>query len=475
MNKIITTLVAAASLGFAPAAIAPTSIASLLITAAAAQQNVTADRTMTIQVKKGELIQLPAPAASVFVADPAVADVQVASQRAVFVLGMASGSTTLFALGENDNVIFSAEIIVEQSLDEITDLIAEEYPHADIRLRSTPTGVVVNGSVSTPSVADGIITLASQFVGVDDRVINRLSVDAPTQVNLRVRVAEMSREVTKELNVNLSGVVRSGNFSFASLTGRQVLGAAGNFLGTPDPDLFGAFGGAFQTGDIELSSLIDALEQEGLISTLAEPNLTALTGETASFLAGGEFPIPVAQTDDVISIDFKEFGIAIDFTPTVLSPERISMRVRPEVSELSDEGAIEIGDIRIPALKVRRAETTVELGSGQSFVIGGLLENNTKNVVAQLPGLGDLPILGALFRSSRFQRDETELVIIVTPYLVEPISDAQVATPLDGFRPATDLERIFNGRVAQEGTREGTQGAVGIHGVRLLGDAGFTY
>ncbi len=473
MTKLTTTLAAAVVLALGPVA-APQG--TFFDGQAAAQQTVSASRTMTLEVKKGQLIQLPAPASSVFVADPAVADVQVASQRSVFVLGLSSGSTTLFALGENEQVVFSAEIVVEQSLSEISALIAEEYPHTDIRLRSTPSGVIVNGRVATPAMADGIVSLAAQFIGEDDNVINRMSVESPTQVNLRVRVAEMSREVSKELNVNLSGVIDNvGNFSVAALTGRQVLSTAGQFLGTPDPDLFGAFGGSFNTNDVSISSLVDALEQEGLITTLAEPNLTALSGETASFLAGGEFPIPVAQTDDVISIEFKKFGVAIDFVPTVLSPERISMRVRPEVSELSDEGAIEIGNIRIPALKVRRAETTVELGSGQSFIIGGLLENNTKNVVSQLPGLGDLPILGGLFRSSRFQRDETELVIIVTPYLVEPISDSNVASPLDGFRPATDLERIFHGRVAQEGTRASSESSIGLHGVRLLGDAGFTY
>ncbi|MFQ5972222.1 MAG: type II and III secretion system protein family protein, partial [Alphaproteobacteria bacterium] len=193
------------------------------------------------------------------------------------------------------------------------------------------------------------------------------------------------------------------------------------------------------------------------------------------FLAGGEFPIPVAQSDDSITIEFKQFGVAVDFNPTVLSPERISIQVRPEVSELTDEGAIEIGDIRVPALSVRRAETTVELGSGQSFAIAGLLQNNTQNVVSKLPGLGDLPILGRLFRSDRFQRDETELVIIVTPFIVQPSSEGPMASPLDGYRPATDLERIFFGKVAREGTTQGSSGPVGGQGVRLLGSAGFTY
>lgn len=442
---------------------------------AAAQQAVPTTDILELAVKKGQLVRLPAPANSVFVANPDVADVQVASPTSVFVLGLAAGNTTLYALGDNDRVVLSTEVQVGQPLKEIQELIGTEYPGATIRLRSTPTGVVVTGNVESGSMAEGIVTLTQQFLGEEDQVVNRLSVTAPTQVNLRVRVAEMSRQVTKELGVNFSGIGQIGNFTVTALTGRQLLDSAGSFLGSPSPDAFGSFGGRYTNGDIDVTSLVDAMEQEGMVTTLAEPNLTALSGETASFLAGGEFPIPVAQSDDNITVEFKQFGVAIDFTPTVLSPERISMRVRPEVSELTDEGAIQIGDIRIPALSVRRTETTVELGSGQSFALAGLLQNNTKTTVSQLPGLGSLPILGRLFRSDRFQRQETELVIIVTPYLVRPSSANDLPTPLDGFRPASDLERIFSGRLAKEGTQTGSAGAVGVHGVRLLGDAGFTF
>ncbi len=463
LKKYLIILATAATVVFATAA--PTS----------AQQSVPTTDTLQIEVKKGQLVRLPAPASSVFVANPEIADVQVASPTSVFVLGLTAGNTTLYALGDNDLVVLSTEVQVGQSLTEIQELIGGEYPDARIRLLSTPAGVVVTGRVESGSAAEGIVTLTRQFLGENDQVVNRLSVTAPTQVNLRVRVAEMSRQVTKELGVNFSGLGQVGNFSLTALTGRQLLSSAGSFLGTPSPDLFGSFGGRFNSNDIDVTSLVDALEQEGLVTTLAEPNLTALSGETASFLAGGEFPIPVAQSDDNITIEFKQFGVAIDFSPTVLSPERISMRVRPEVSELTDEGAIQIGDIRIPALSVRRAETTVELGSGQSFAIAGLLQNNTKTTVSQLPGLGSLPILGRLFRSDRFQRDETELVIIVTPYLVQPSSTSDLPTPLDGFRPASDIERIFSGKLAKEGKQAGPAGAVGVNGVRLLGDAGFTF
>ena len=220
--------------------------------------------------------------------------------------------------------------------------------------------------------------------------------------------------------------------------------------------------------------MIDALAEDGLISILAEPNLTALSGETASFLAGGEFPIPVNQRDGQITIEFKQFGVSLDFTPSVLSGERISMKVRPEVSELTDEGAVMIEGLKIPALSVRRAETTVELGSGQSFAVAGLLQNNSRTVIQKVPGISDVPVLGGLFNSTRFQRNETELVIVVTPYLVTPVSQPgalQVAN--DGYVPASDLERIFVGRLNKPGKSDASGLLFGPGGVRLRGDVGF--
>jgi len=236
------------------------------------------------------------------------------------------------------------------------------------------------------------------------------------------------------------------------------------------PDLFF---GSYESGSDIVNVAIDALAEEGLVNILAEPNLTSLSGETASFLAGGEFPIPVATDDNEIEIEFKEFGISLAFTPTVLTQERISMRVRPEVSELSDDGAIEISGLRIPALKTRRAETTVELGSGQSFAIGGLLSSDVQNAVTKTPGLGDLPVLGPLFRSQAFRRDETELVIIVTPYLVRPVDEPIVATPVEGYEAPSDIERILEGRLHSARLHRGRGGPEGPQGQRLMGPLGF--
>ena len=261
-----------------------------------------------------------------------------------------------------------------------------------------------------------------------------------------VNRAEVSRTVTRELGFNWQALANTGRWTFGMLTGAF---AGANLI----PGLGGEAGrnflsGAYRSTSFDINGLIDALAQDQLISILAEPNLTAQSGETASFLAGGEFPVPVAATNDRITIEFKQFGVSLAFVPTVMNTNRISLKVRPEVSELSDEGAISLpvagGVVRIPALRVRRAETTVELGSGQSFAIAGLLQDGSRIASSGLPFLGDVPVLGALFKSDRFRRNDSELVIIITPYIVRPVSDPRtLALPNDGFRPANDIERIL--------------------------------
>ncbi|MGI9502883.1 MAG: type II and III secretion system protein family protein, partial [Geminicoccaceae bacterium] len=304
----------------------------------------------------------------------------------------------------------------------------------------------------------------------------RTRVGAPTQVHLRVRVAEVSREVIKEFGINWETLFNSGNFTFGFASGRDLISSGGSIFRSPanaggNAPCIGF--GSFNSGSASVSTAIDALAEEGLVTVLAEPNLTALSGETASFLAGGEFPIPVASDDNEIEIEFKEFGISLAFTPTVLGRDRISLRVKPEVSELSDNGAITINGLTIPALATRRAETTVELGSGQSFAVGGLLSNDVQNTVSKFPGLGDLPVLGTLFRSQRFQTNETELVILVTPYLVSPVSDPILATPADGYQAPNDIERILEGRLHHARIKPGRGGPQGPDKQRLVGPIGF--
>ncbi len=238
----------------------------------------------------------------------------------------------------------------------------------------------------------------------------------------------------------------------------------------------GALFGNLTTSHASVSGLIDALADQGLVTILAEPNLTTVSGQPASFLAGGEFPIPVTQggaTAGAITIEFKQFGVSLDFVPTVLSNDHISIKVRPEVSQLSNQGAITTGGITVPALTVRRAQTTIELGSGDSFAIAGLIQNNSVQDLNKFPALGDVPVLGALFRSQSFQRNESELVIIVTPYVVRPAGATALRAPTDGFQPASDLEQIFLQHFNAVSPAGAADSAIGITGERLRGDAGF--
>ena len=285
-------------------------------------------------------------------------------------------------------------------------------------------------------------------------MISRLRTATPQQVMLQVRIVEVNRSFSRSVGVNLTSLDRSGGFLFGI--------GQGNSPGTITPPAVpgGPVGNAFsriagpgttlglagRLFGLDLLSSIDLAENNGLATTLAQPSLTALSGETASFLAGGEFPIPISQSLGSVTIEYKQYGVGLAFTPTVLENGRISLRVRPEVSELSTEGSVRFNGFVVPALTTRRAETTVELGSGQSFMIGGLLRNVNNNTIDRAPGLGSLPIIGALFRSTSFRRAETELVIIVTPYLVQPVSANQIALPSDGYRSANDGERVLLGQ-----------------------------
>ena len=419
-----------------------------------------AGATTVLEVRQGQMIRLERPAASVFVADPETADVQAHSATLVYVFGRRAGRTTIFAVDQEENLLFSSAIEVRHPLSRIEELITGLGLGDRVAVQSIDGGIVLSGSVADPATAEDLRELVSQFVGENEVLINRLAVDAPTQVNLRVRVAEMSREVTRLFGIRWDGALSFGDFALGLGTGRLLEGADRLF-------------GSYQSNNVSIAGVIDALEREGLVSVLAEPNLTALSGETASFLAGGEFPVPVGRDNNEVQIEFKEFGVSLSFTPTVMSRNRISLRVRPEVSDLSENGSIKIGDLLIPALATRRAETTVELGSGQSFAIGGLISNSTRSNVEKLPGLGDLPILGALFRSTTFRRSESELVIIVTPYLVAPRIEHDLASPVDGFRPTSQLELILEGKLAASNPAPGVTASSSATSMRLAGPAGF--
>jgi pilus assembly protein CpaC len=434
------------------------------------------DATLRIEVRKGQVVRLPRPAATVFVADPEIADVQAQSPSIIYLFGRRAGSTSLYAVDENDQILLRTSVVVQHNLASLREAINQLAPGSRVEAASVDGSIVLEGLVDTPVQAQELRELGERFLGEEEVLLYRVRVEAATQVHLRVRVAEVSREVIKQFGINWETVFETGDLLFGFATGRPAFGAAGSFFRGPPqanggvPDLLF---GSFTPGDNVVNTAIDALAQEGLVNILAEPNLTALSGETASFLAGGEFPIPVATDEDDITIEFKEFGIQLAFTPTVLSGNRISLRVRPEVSELSDDGAIEVNGLVIPALRTRRAETTIELGSGQSFAIGGLLSSDVQNAVSKTPGLGDLPVLGTLFRSTAFRRDETELVIIVTPYLVRPVDEPVLATPNDGYKAPNDIERILEGRLHSAQLHPGRGGPQGPQGQRLIGPIGF--
>jgi pilus assembly protein CpaC len=432
-----------------------------------------AEQTISINVHSGRLIKLSGPATNVFVADPDVADVQVPSSTSIYVLGKKSGHTNVYALDQAGDPILAADVIVSHDTGSINALFGQEFPGRKLAVRSVPAGIILSGELMSDQDVKHAVEMVQSYLGTDDKVINQLSVAAPNQVNLRVRVAEMSRDVAKQLGFNWNAVFHDGNISIGLSSGQP--GSATN------PDTLITH---FIKGNWDILSIIDALAKEGAITTLAEPNLTAISGETASFLAGGEFPIPVAVNNGTngngqnqLSIEFKQFGVGLSFTPTVLSAQRISLKVRPEVSQLSDDFSVDIDGIHIPGLQVRRAETTVELASGQSFAIAGLLDNRTMNSMSKVPGIGNLPVLGPLFQSSEIKRNENELMIIVTPYIVEPITMAanQIPTPVDQWQPSSDMGRIFGQHMGVPQKPEGSQGATGQAGQGLIGNAGFYY
>ena len=409
---------------------------------------VSGQETVELEVNKGVLVRLPRPASAVFVANPAFADITVKSPTLVYVIGKRTGVTSLFAVDANDAVLADVNLVVSHNLTDLRLSIRTLLPDTQLEAHSVPGGLLLTGLVNSAREAEEARRIGNRFLAENEALINQILVVGPNQVNLRVRIAEVSRTVLKRLGFNFDLLGTVGNFAFGLATGRPFASGAlatGGRLADS-----GAFGASYSGGSFDANSVIDALEDEGLVTLLAEPNLTALSGETASFLAGGEFPVPIAQDDGKITVDFKSFGVSLSFTPTIVSNDRISLKVLPEVSSLSSSGAVTLNGISIPALSTRRASTTVELASGQSFAIAGLLQADGNQSINEFPGLADIPILGALFRSTNFKRKETELVIIVTPYLVRPVSTAALAVPTDGFEIPDDYDRVFKGETRRQ-------------------------
>jgi len=402
--------------------------------------------TLNLSQGTGTLIRLSAPMSDLFVANESIADVQVRSSRQLYVFGKGRGETTVYATDKSGRVVYAANVRVGTNVGSVDEMLRLAMPEAAIQATPMNGLVLLTGTVSSPNDVEEASRLVQAYVGEGTQVVSRLRSAVPLQVTLKVKIAEVSRSLVKQVGVNLLTQDTTGGTLFG--VGR---GSPGTVGGSGSGSAFNVMTGgttlalATKILGLDVLGTLDLAENDGLVTILAEPNLTALSGETASFLAGGEFPIPISQSLGAVTIEYKQYGVGLAFTPIVLADGRISMRVRPEVSELSNEGSIKLNGYEVPALTTRRAETTVELGSGQSFMLAGLLRNSNANSVEKAPFLGDLPILGMLFRSTKYRRAETELVIIVTPYLVRPTS-GQLALPTDGYRAPTDVQRVIEGQ-----------------------------
>ena len=438
-------------------------------------------QTLSLGISKGLVLRLDRAASNIFVADPAVADIQIKSPTIIYVVGKTVGATTLFALDSKDQVIMNSRVEVHADTDGLQNAIHQLMPTSDIKVKSVSDSVVLAGPLKTATEGDDIQRIAARYVPDAKQLVNQMQLNAPNQINLQVRVAEVSRTVEKQFGIDWFNAVNTGTAAFGLVTGGTAIAAAsstvtkiapfipGSSASAATPTFFNTQGssllgggsianlyGGVKVGSKSIDALVSAMEDEGLVNILAEPNLTALSGQKASFLAGGEFPVPVPQSGTggsaVVTIDYKQFGVGLTFVGTILNDNRISLHVEPEVSQIDESTAIQVAGISVPGLSTRRAETTVELASGQTFAIGGLMQNNVTQQLNKYPWLGDLPILGALFRSQAFQRNESDLVILVTPYIVRPVSNDQMAMPTDGMTSPNDFEMYLKSQMIGSGS-----------------------
>jgi pilus assembly protein CpaC len=426
---------------------------------------------LSLESGTGRVITLSTAAANIFVADPKVAEVRPGSSTSLFIFGVGPGRTTVAAMDTNGQVIGQYNVVVRASA-----FNAEQAQVAVSRLVQTghfqvtpqPKGLLLTGTVDSPADAARALSIVKSFLAEGQTAENQLNVRAATQVNLRVRIIEMDRNVSRSLGVNWQAIGTYG--AFATNYALPISGV-------------GALTGLLAGGSKDANVFVDALAQDNLARILAEPNLTVMSGEQGSFLVGGEYPIPVAQQNQTTTIEFKQYGVALRFVPTVLSDGRINLHVAPEVSQISNQNEVQVSggaatststssaasaasNLTVPSLTVRRAETTVELGSGQSFALAGLLQDNVTNNVTSVPLLGDLPIIGSLFRSTAFQQQQTELVILVTPYIVRPVNDqAALHAPGETYTVPNDVERLL--KLRQVGRVHP------VAAIRVPGDAGF--
>lgn len=421
------------------------------------------DTALVLSVGSTRVVNLPAKMSDVVVGDPAIADVHVRSDTQIVIIAKGPGETTIIATNSAGKALYAGLVRVGNNLTSIDQMLKLAMPDADMQVATMNGMVLLTGTIKAPEDAAEAERLTQAFVGDKVTVVSRLRTATPLQVMLQVKIAEVSRNLIHQVGTNITGL-GTGSGSFSGYLGRSTrnFGTFGTTTtATPSGDITRSFtfnqpadasttiGFLAKIFGMDVAGALDLAETSGLSTTLAQPNLTALSGETASFLAGGEYPYTISNGTQGNSIEFKQYGVQLAFTPTVLADGRISLRVRPTVSSLD----FSINS-QVPALKSRTVETSVELGSGQAFMIAGLLSNDTANNIDKVPGIGNIPILGSLFKSRQFTRNETELVVVVTPYLVKPMNATDVHLPTDGFRNATEAQ----GLLMQQGS-DGVSGA----------------
>lgn len=455
-------LIGAALLGLAVVASAPTTATAETLRVMTGGASV----KLNVPMNRAVVVESDTAFAELSIANPQIADISTLSDRTIYVLGKTPGRTTMTLLAPDGSLITNVEVRVTPDVTELKERLREVLPGENIEVRPANDGLVLSGTVSSPAAVDRAIDLANRYA--PDRVSNLMVVGGSQQVMLKVRFAEMNRSVRKSLSssMGISGASSSGDVGIIGGNGTYIEGSNLTNLFDGDPDTAvnrssesnGVFGIGVGAGNLQFSVLLEALETKGFVRTLAEPNLTALSGQNASFLAGGEYPIPVTDTNGRVTIQFKEFGIRLNFTPRVIS-KNINLRMEAEVSGVDPTTTYTDGGLTISGFSTRRTSTTVEMQDGESFAIAGLLQDDFQSLKGQVPWLGDIPILGTLFRSSEYERDQTELVIIITAHLVTPTTGEAYALPTDRVRPPTEHELFINGKVAKTARQQ--KGAAG--------------
>ncbi|MGR3321672.1 MAG: type II and III secretion system protein family protein [Pseudooceanicola sp.] len=419
---------------------------------------------VSVAMNRAVVVESDTPFAELSIANPQIADISSLSDRSIYVLGKTPGTTTLTLLDQNGQLITNVDVVVAADITEFKERLRQILPGEKIEVRTANDGIVLSGTASSSQKLQRALDLAERYA--PERVSNLMSVGGVQQVMLKVRFAEMERSVSKSLSSSLalSGSTLGGNLGLSGGNGRASnAGGQGTQLGGNLPatnENSGAMLFGFDVGAVQVGVLLEALESKGVVRTLAEPNLTALSGQEAKFLAGGEYPVPVAQDGGTVTVEFKPFGVEMNFIPRVVDEDIINLELSAAVSSIDPNNGFTLDAFQIDAFTRREAETTVELRDGQSFAIAGLLQDDFRDNNSQVPWLGDLPVLGALFRSAEYQRKQTELVIIITAHLVQPTRGEALALPTDRITPPSEKDLFLFGEVAKDKTRK-LRGAAG--------------